>query len=318
MVVRNAQNFSGQTYTLLEEDENQTTSQELIFEPAFSKKGLSCETVYYTRPTLESIDLAALIRPPPPYRRTIIWRNVLLMGVLHCTALYSCTLLASITTGTYLWTMLLIILSLLAVEGSSILWSEQQTYQAVGGLRFFIAICHVLAGKSDLYACCRDHRAHSKWTDTDADPYNSKRGLFFRNMVSREVRMNFTIWPLTFEGWLLVRKHPEVLHRGRSLDLGDLKADPVVAFQRTHYHQLLLLVWAVLPTSLPIHFFNERPLYAFLVCVVLRHVYVLNFAWMTSSWKHLYETVTYSRAQMRGMSLTKHSHSKNGIVLKSV
>lgn len=30
----------------------------------------------------------------------------------------------------------------------------------------------------------RDHRVHHKFTDTNADPHNSKRGLFFSHMVN--------------------------------------------------------------------------------------------------------------------------------------
>ena len=80
-----------------------------------------------------------------------------------------------------------------------------------------------------------------------------------------------------------MRKHPEVIRRGRTLDLSDLKADPVVTFQRTHFRELVLLFWAVLPTTIPVVAFGERPLYAFLVCVVLRYAYTLNMTWMTNS-----------------------------------
>lgn len=33
-------------------------------------------------------------------------------------------------------------------------------------------------------------------------------------------------------GWLLVRKHPDVIEKGRKLNLSDLLADEVVLFQR--------------------------------------------------------------------------------------
>lgn len=33
-------------------------------------------------------------------------------------------------------------------------------------------------------------------------------------------------------GWLLVRKHPDVIEKGQKLDLSDIKADKVVMFQR--------------------------------------------------------------------------------------
>lgn len=61
----------------------------------------------------------------------------------------------------------------------------------------------------------RDHRVHHKFTDTDADPHNAKRGFFFSHM-----------------GWLMVRKHPDVKSKGSTVDMTDLEADPVVMWQK--------------------------------------------------------------------------------------
>lgn len=61
----------------------------------------------------------------------------------------------------------------------------------------------------------RDHRVHHKYSETDADPYNAKRGFFFAHV-----------------GWLLVRKHPDVKEKGKLIDLSDLYSDPVCAIQK--------------------------------------------------------------------------------------
>lgn len=60
----------------------------------------------------------------------------------------------------------------------------------------------------------RDHSIHHKYTETDADPHNAKRGFFFAHI-----------------GWLMMKKHPEVIRRGRQVDLSNLYDDPIVAFQ---------------------------------------------------------------------------------------
>ncbi len=52
---------------------------------------------------------------------------------------------------------------------------------------------------------------HHKFSETDADPHNAKRGFFFAHM-----------------GWLCVRKHPEVLRKGSKIDISDVLSDPVV------------------------------------------------------------------------------------------
>lgn len=59
----------------------------------------------------------------------------------------------------------------------------------------------------------RDHRVHHKFTETNADPHSAKRGFFFSHM-----------------GWLMMKRHPEVIKKGRTIDMSDLHEDPIVAF----------------------------------------------------------------------------------------
>ena len=61
----------------------------------------------------------------------------------------------------------------------------------------------------------RDHRVHHKFTDTNADPHNSKRGFFFSHI-----------------GWLCVKKHGDVKKYGSKIDMSDVENDPVLQFQR--------------------------------------------------------------------------------------
>lgn len=65
------------------------------------------------------------------------------------------------------------------------------------------------------YARARARSVHHKFTDTDADPHNVSRGLFFAHM-----------------GWLLVKKHPDVRAKGSSVDMSDLEKDAFVMFQK--------------------------------------------------------------------------------------
>lgn len=60
----------------------------------------------------------------------------------------------------------------------------------------------------------RDHRVHHKYTDTTADPHNANRGFFFSHC-----------------GWLTMKKHPDVIKKGKQVDLDDVLSDPVVQFQ---------------------------------------------------------------------------------------
>jgi stearoyl-CoA desaturase (delta-9 desaturase) len=70
------------------------------------------------------------------------------------------------------------------------------------------------SSQNPIVAWVRDHRVHHRFTETDADPHNASRGLFFSHV-----------------GWLMQRKHPEVLRRGKQVDMSDVVADPVVQFE---------------------------------------------------------------------------------------
>ncbi|XP_021566832.1 stearoyl-CoA desaturase 5 [Carlito syrichta] len=98
--------------------------------------------------------------------------------------------------------------------GAHRLWSHR-SYKAKLPLRIFLAIANSMAFQNDIFEWARDHRAHHKYSETDADPHNARRGFFFSHI-----------------GWLFVRKHRDVIEKGRKLDVTDLLADPVVRFQR--------------------------------------------------------------------------------------
>lgn len=72
------------------------------------------------------------------------------------------------------------------------------------------------------------HRLHHRFTDTDSDPYDATRGLFFSHM-----------------GWIFRKPtYPKM----KDIDRRDLDADPVVRFQHEHYIPLTLALGLGLPT----------------------------------------------------------------------
>lgn len=98
--------------------------------------------------------------------------------------------------------------------GAHRLWAHK-AYKANLPLRILLCICQTLAFQNHIYEWVRDHRVHHKFTDSNADPHNSKRGFFFSHM-----------------GWLIVKKHKDVKERGATIDMSDLKTDGVVMFQK--------------------------------------------------------------------------------------
>ncbi|CAO2585616.1 Acyl-CoA desaturase 3, partial [Lemmus lemmus] len=161
--------------------------------------------------------------------------------------------------------------------GAHRLWSHR-TYKARLPLRVFLIIANTMAFQNDVYEWARDHRAHHKFTETHADPHNSRRGFFFSHV-----------------GWLLVRKHPAVKEKGGKLDMSDLKAEKLVMFQRKHYKLGILLLCFILPTLVPWYCWGETFLHSVLVATFLRYALSLNATWLVNSAAHLYGYRPYDK-----------------------
>jgi stearoyl-CoA desaturase (Delta-9 desaturase) len=82
-------------------------------------------------------------------------------------------------------------------------------------LKVLLLFLQTLAAQEPVIHWVRDHRVHHKCTNTNADPHNSSRGFFFSHI-----------------GWLMCKKHPEVIEQGKKIDMSDLESDPMMQFQK--------------------------------------------------------------------------------------
>ncbi|XP_028989470.1 acyl-CoA desaturase [Betta splendens] len=215
--------------------------------------------------------------PKPPM--VIVWRNVILMSLLHLGSLYGVFLIPSASPLTLLWSGVCFLISALGITaGVHRLWSHR-SYKASLPLRIFLAIGNSMAFQNDIFEWARDHRVHHKYSETDADPHNASRGFFFAHI-----------------GWLLVRKHPDVIEKGRKLELSDLLADKVVMFQRKYYKPSVLLMCFFVPTFVPWYLWDESPWVAYFVPALLRYTLVLNASWLVNSAAHMWGNRPYDKS----------------------
>lgn len=98
--------------------------------------------------------------------------------------------------------------------GAHRLWSHR-TYKVKRPFEYFIMLCNCVAFQQSVIYWVRDHRLHHKYSDTDADPHNARRGFFYSHI-----------------GWLLVKKNDIVKERGKTIDLSDVENNPVLQFQK--------------------------------------------------------------------------------------
>lgn len=214
--------------------------------------------------------------PKPPLR--VVWKNVFLMALLHMGAVYGLFLIPHATVKTLLWTLVCYTISALGITaGAHRLWSHR-SYKASLPLRIFLGIANSMAFQNDIFEWARDHRVHHKYSESDADPHNAKRGFFFAHI-----------------GWLLVRKHPDVIEKGRKLELKDLTADRVVMFQRKYYKPSVLLMCFFLPSFVPWYFWGESLSVSYFVPSLLRYTVVLNATWLVNSAAHMWGNRPYDQ-----------------------
>ncbi|XP_008550319.1 acyl-CoA Delta-9 desaturase [Microplitis demolitor] len=210
------------------------------------------------------------------YKWSIVWRNVIAFIYLHVGSVYGLYLLF---TGakllTFMWIFVLGFLAGVGITaGAHRLWAHK-SYKAKWPMRFLLMILQTVAFQNHIYEWVRDHRVHHKFTDTDADPHNAKRGFFFSHM-----------------GWLLIRKHPDVINKGKTVDMSDLEQDFVVVWQRRLYILLMPIFCFLIPTWIPIHFWDEKPLYAW-YATIFRYTLSLNLTWLVNSAAHIWGMKPY-------------------------
>lgn len=126
------------------------------------------------------------------------------------------------------------------------------------------------------YSYARDHRTHHKNTDTECDPKNPSRGLFYSHI-----------------GWWCLVKSQQVKDAGSKLDFSDLKDDWVVRYQHLFYKPIFVVFGIILPVAVPYYLWNEHLLVAFFVCVVFRVITVLHHLFTVNSLAHFFGSRPY-------------------------
>lgn len=211
------------------------------------------------------------------FRVTYVWRNIILFVFLHAGSLYGLYLgLTQAKWQTILFTYICYLVSGLGITaGAHRLWSHK-AYKAKLPLRIFLAIGNTIAFQNSVYEWARDHRVHHKYTETDADPHNSNRGFFFAHI-----------------GWLLCRKHPDVLQKGKNVDCQDILNDPVVDIQKRYYLPLVVMACFVLPTVIPAVLWGETWATSYFLCSLFRYCFLLHMTWLVNSAAHMFGNRPY-------------------------
>lgn len=208
----------------------------------------------------------------------ILWDNVGKVVAIHAMGAVGIALASYAAWSTWLWFCALYVCSALGVTaGAHRLWTHK-SYKARRPLEILLMCFNCVSMQGDIVEWSLDHRVHHKYSETDADPHNAKRGFFFSHM-----------------GWLMVEKHPEVVRRRNETDMSDLLANPVVAFQRRYYYLMCVLFSVLVPTLVPWYFWRESVFVAFFVAFALRYALTLHQTWLVNSAAHMWGGRPYDR-----------------------
>lgn len=162
--------------------------------------------------------------------------------------------------------------------GTHRLWTHR-AFAATVPVRFALMLMNCIAFQESIYLWCQNHRVHHKWSDTDRDFTNSRRGFFFAHM-----------------GWKMYQTHPEVIKARKMVDCSDLLADRIVKFQHDYYYYIALPVCFLLPTFLPMYFWDESWITAFTFCGCTRLAITFHSTWCINSVAHLYGYKPYDKS----------------------
>ncbi|XP_049868603.1 acyl-CoA Delta-9 desaturase-like [Pectinophora gossypiella] len=209
---------------------------------------------------------------------TIYWSSVSFFTVLHVMGVYGWYLIFTKALRlTVIWAHVYAVFGGMGITAGAHRYWTHRSYKAKLPLQVLLMLFNCIALQNPIIDWARDHRMHHKYSETDADPHNAKRGFFFSHI-----------------GWLMVRKHPDIKAKGHTIDMSDLMSDPVLQFQKKNYGILVLLMSVIVPMYVPT-LWGEAPWTSFVVCVLTRYVTTLNYTWLVNSAAHMWGNKPYDK-----------------------
>jgi stearoyl-CoA desaturase (delta-9 desaturase) len=205
------------------------------------------------------------------YRQgTLNWPMIIYISLAHVAAIIGLFTISKCHPMTLLWAFILWPISGVGITGGvHRLWAHR-SYKASFPLRVYLMLANSIANQGSIWHWSRDHRVHHKHSETDADPHNATRGIFFAHM-----------------GWLFVKKHKDVIEAGKKLNFDDLAEDPVVMFQKTFDPWFALFMCFVFP-GLVCTLWGDNFWNGYWVAGALRYIYVLHVTWLVNSAAHFF------------------------------
>ncbi len=211
------------------------------------------------------------------FYKKLNWSNTLFLILTPVVGVVGTIYLA--IQGAVLWQTVLLAFLYILCTGLSItagyhrLYSHL-SYKAKPVVRFFYLLFGAAAFEGSVLEWCTDHRAHHRYTDTDRDPYDIKKGFWYAHM-----------------GWLFTL---DPAKRDYS-NVDDLQADFWIALQHRYFVFLGFLIGFIAPAFIAAAWGDAWG--GFIIAGALRTALNQQFTFCINSVCHLWGKRTYSEQQ---------------------
>lgn len=202
---------------------------------------------------------------PPPEKSRVHWIQMLFLVISPFVGVIGALCLKEWRMETIVWAVVYYFITGLGITaGYHRLWAHK-SYEANVAYQVFMMLAGSGAAEGSIHWWSRGHRAHHRYTDTNRDPYNAHRGMFWSHI-----------------GWMFFKPDRGVIG---SVDMSDLEKNPIVAFQHKHYIYFVLFMAFVFPTLVSGIFWGDW-LGGYFIAGILRMVFVQHATFCVNSLAH--------------------------------
>lgn len=202
------------------------------------------------------------------------WTNIIFFSSLPLIGIIGTVLLCVYNTvpwQTWVLAASFMVLTGLAITAGYHRLFAHKTYQAAFPLRLVLLLLGAAAFEGSALEWCTDHRNHHRYTDTEKDPYNIKKGFWHAHM-----------------GWLFYLD----AQKYDFSNVQDLMADKLIVLQNKYYLAIAILMGFILPTAIASLWGD--PLGGLIIAGALRMTVNHHLTFTINSVCHYFGKMTYS------------------------
>lgn len=159
--------------------------------------------------------------------------NIAVMSMIHFFGIAGIFYLPQAASSTIVLAIILYFLTGLSITGGLHRFWSHRSYTAKRPLQIFYLFFSTMAMVGSTIWWCRDHRIHHKYSDTELDPHNARRGFWWSHI-----------------GWLFFEKPAAIREAAKKIPMDDLYGDGLLRLQHKYYQWISPVLALGVPVAL--------------------------------------------------------------------